>query len=128
MVNEKTKIWLLVMVIVLISLPSCKRQNNDNYDLKIDTANVVSAELYGCGKSIIIDDTNEVKRIIQIINSIEFTETESDVIKLPGAVSLRIVINYDNATSIMITLPAWEVNGKVYDGGPDCIKRFSEYI
>jgi len=115
-------------IIALIPANNNQKDNTVSDDLSVKKENAISVNLHGFGKDVTIDDKNDIERIIQLVNGIDFKEAESSVINLPGAVSLRIIVNYDNGEKNEITLPARRVNDKVYDCEPNCITLFSDFI
>lgn len=97
-------------------------------ELKIQSEKAVSVKLSGYGKETVVEEKEKVEKIIQLINEIEFKQTEEDVISMPGAQSLRITVNYEDGDKVEVTLPAWKINHRVYESAPNCVTKFSEFI
>ncbi len=105
-----------------------ERSNKLSEDLIVQTESVVSAELSGYGKNVVIEDIETVEKIIQIINNFEFKETTKNALSVSGAVSLRIIISYTDGDKVDIGIPVWEANGKVYETNPTCVMEFSSFL
>lgn len=126
------KVRLVILLLLCVILTGCAKEPVEVPT--IDISNEISGDistitLNGYGETMQINDANEIQEIKSVIESIAFEPADSDAsIEAPGAISLTVILEYQDGSQQKITYPCYLHNGNTYTTDETAISSFDKYF
>ena len=128
----KKMIAMVLCLVLALSLAGCAKEPAEVPE--VDNANIIledisSITLNAYGKTVQINDADEIAEIKSVIQSIAFEPAGAgESIEAPGAISLTVTLHYQNGSQQEITYPYYLYDGTTYSTDSASITLFGRYF
>ena len=128
----KKMIAMVLCLVLALSLAGCAKEPAEVPE--VDNANIIledisSITLNAYGKTVQINDADEIAEIKSVIESIAFEPASSGTsVEAPGAISVTVTLGYQDGSRQEITYPYYLHDGNTYAADETSIVSFDKYF
>lgn len=93
-----------------------------------DTEDVIFAELNGYGKTVCIEDNEQIQELMNTLRGIGFNPTLQNGTRIPGGVTISITLALRDGNVECITLPYYSNIGRSFITSTKAIRCFDKWF